>query len=91
MCCFFFDERIHFQFVHELVQFQWINAGTEVQIEGLRPIRRRGRESAASARSPFRNRPLTTRFSELPEARRRLSISIAISGSIVSVVRTAAS
>ena len=43
MCCFFFDERIHFQFVHELVQFQWINAGTEVQIEGLRPIRRRGR------------------------------------------------
>ena len=43
MCCFFFDKRIHFQFVHELVQFQWINAGTEVQIEGLRPIRSRGR------------------------------------------------
>ncbi len=41
MCCFFFDERIHVQFVHELVQFQWINSGTEVQIEGLRPIRRR--------------------------------------------------
>ena len=53
MCCFFFDERIHVQFVHELVQFQWINAGTEVQIEGLRPIRSRRRESPPRPAVPF--------------------------------------